>query len=63
MKISDKLKTVNNEVSIAKCDNGFIFEVRGETPEENWSHVKIVCNSLDQVFELLTEYSNTKSND
>jgi hypothetical protein len=63
MKISDKLKTVQNEVNITKCDNGFIFEARGESLEDNWSQIKIVCNSLEQVFELLTEYSNTKTND
>ena len=63
MKISDKLKNVTREITISKCDNGFIFEVRGETPEENWASSKIVCNNLEQVVTLLTEYSNMSTND
>jgi hypothetical protein len=63
MKISDKLKTVTNEVSISRCDNGFIFEVRGETPDENWASAKIVCSGLEDAIALLTEFASLKTND
>ena len=56
MKLSDKLAKVGEDFTITKYDNGFKVEVRGETPDENWSTASILVTNLDQIFELLTEF-------
>ncbi len=55
MKISDKLEKIEETVSIQMYDNGFLFEVQGRNHEDEWSTVKILCNDLAEVSNLLTE--------
>jgi hypothetical protein len=55
MKISDKLIKIDDDMTIRMYDNGFLFEVNGRDENEDWAGVKILCNDLDQVVELITE--------
>ena len=55
MKISDKLVKVDEDMSIRMFDNGFLFEIQGRDDDENWTSLKIVCHTLDEVTNLVKE--------
>lgn len=62
MKITDKLIKVDNTFTVNKYDNGFMVEIGGRDSEDDWSNVKIICNSLDEVVTLLNEYDTVQMN-
>jgi hypothetical protein len=55
MNISDKLMKVDETVTIQMYDNGFLFEISGRDHEDDWSNVKILCSSMEDINRLLTE--------
>ena len=57
MKLSNKLAKCNDSLTVNMYDNGFMFELSGRDLSDDWANVKIVCNSLDEVCELLKEAS------
>jgi hypothetical protein len=54
-KISDKLIKINDSLTINLFDNGYMVEVSGRDDNDNWTQVKISCNTLDEVTTLLKE--------
>jgi hypothetical protein len=60
MKISDKLVKIDNSYTVNQYDNGFMVEVSGQDSEDDWTNVKIVCNSIDDVLAVVTEASKMK---
>lgn len=60
MKISDKLFKVDESLSIHMYDNGYMIEVGGRDDEDNWASAKILCDSLEKIFEYITEASKIK---
>lgn len=54
-KISDKLVKISDSLTINLYDNGFMVEVSGRGVDDDWTQVKITCNSLDEVTSLLKE--------
>ena len=57
MKIANKLKKVNEELNIYRYDNGYAVKLSGKKNEDDWADVKIVCKTLDEVIELIKEFS------
>jgi hypothetical protein len=55
MKLSDKLQKVNDNLTVYLYDNGFMVEISGRDHEDSWTGAKIVCESIDQVMELISE--------
>jgi hypothetical protein len=55
MKLEDKLAKVNDNFNVYMYDNGFMLEIGGRTENEEWATAKILCNSLDELVELITE--------
>ena len=55
MKISDKLKKVDDDMTVRMYDNGFLFEVNGRDEDDDWSSVKILCSNLDEITTLMQE--------
>lgn len=51
----DKLTKVDESFTVHMYDNGFMVEVGGRDSEDDWTTAKIVCNSLDEVVELVKE--------
>lgn len=56
-KLSDKLSKVNESISINRYDNGFMIDVGGRDNEGEWKSSKILCNTLDELLALVTEYT------
>ena len=57
MKISEKLQKVNDNLTVYMYDNGYMVEISGRDHDDEWSGVKIVCDSLEQVTTLISEAS------
>ena len=57
MKISEKLAKIDYSYTVNQYDNGFMIEFSGQTSEENWSNVKVVCNTIEEVVALVKEAS------
>lgn len=52
-KIADKLVSVGDSFTINIYDNGFMLEISGKDNDDNWPSDKIVCNTLDELLELV----------
>lgn len=57
MKLSDKIDKVSDSLTVNMYDNGFMVEVSGRNDDGDWKSAKIMCQSLDEVFAVLTEAS------
>ena len=55
MKISDKLTKVDASFTINMYDNGFMVEVDGRDDDQEYMSAKILCNTIDEVVELVKE--------
>ena len=55
MKISDKLKKINSSVTVNLYDNGYMVEVDGRDFDDDYTQVKIVCLSLQEINDVIAE--------
>ena len=62
-KVSDKLTKVNESFTINMYDNGYMVEVGGRDAEDEWKTAKIICNTLDEVIEIVRETANMTRQD
>ena len=58
IKLSDKLSKVNESITINRYDNGYMLDVGGRDNENEWKSAKILCNTLDELLALISEYAN-----
>ena len=57
MKIENKLNKINDNFTVYMYDNGFMFEVSGRDDSQDWATAKILCNTLEDLIELIQEAS------
>lgn len=57
MKLSDKLAKVNDSLTVYLYDNGYMVEVSGRDDNDDWKTAKIMCNSLEEVSDIVKEAS------
>jgi hypothetical protein len=55
MKISDKLKKINSSLTVNLYDNGYMVEVDGRDFDDDYTQVKIVCLSLQEINDVVAE--------
>ena len=55
MKVSDKLKKINDSITVNLYDNGYMVEVNGRDYDDDYTQVKIVCTNLAEIAEILSE--------
>ena len=55
IKISDKLVKVNESFTVNTYDNGFMIEVGGRDRDDNWTAVKLMVTSVDDLVTLIRE--------
>jgi hypothetical protein len=55
MKIADKLKKVNGSITVNLYDNGYMVEVSGRDFDDDYTDVKIVCLSLQEINDVIAE--------
>jgi hypothetical protein len=52
-----KLDKVNESLTINRYDNGWMVEVGGRNDESDWKTCKIVCNSEEEVLNVVKEWN------
>lgn len=52
-----KLAKVNETINVNRYDNGWMVEVGGRDDEDNWTTAKILCNSEDEVIDIIKEWN------
>lgn len=60
-KVSEKLRKVDDSVTINFYDNGYMVDVSGRDFNDDYSSSKIICESLEQVYKLLDEISTMEN--
>ena len=55
MKISEKLKKINGGLTVNLYDNGYMVEVSGRDFDDDYTDVKIVCLSLQEINDIVAE--------
>jgi len=53
----DKLAKVNDSFTINRYDNGWMVEVGGRDKKDDWKTTKVVCNTEEELIELIKEYN------
>ncbi len=53
----NKLNKVNETVSIYRYDNGWMVEIGGRNEDNDWANCKLICNSEEEVLDLVREYN------
>ena len=54
-KVADKLTKVSECVNVYFYDNAYMVEVTGRDKNDDWSNIKLVAKSLDEVVTILQE--------
>jgi len=55
MKIADKLKKINGSLTVNLYDNGYMVEVSGRDFDDDYTDVRIVCLTVEQINEIIAE--------
>ena len=55
MKIADKLKKINDSLTINLYDNGYMVEVTGRDYDDDYTQVKIVCQTVKEINDVIAE--------
>jgi len=55
MKIADKLKKINGSLTVNLYDNGYMVEVSGRDFDDDYTDVRIVCLTVQQVNDVIAE--------
>ena len=55
MKIADKLKKINGSLTVNLYDNGYMVEVNGRDFDDDYTEVRIVCLTVQQVNDVIAE--------
>jgi hypothetical protein len=55
MKIADKLKKINSSLTVNLYDNGYMVEVSGRDFDDDYTDVRIVCLTVQQVNDVIAE--------
>lgn len=58
MKVSDKLAKASDSAQVYFYDNGFMVEVSGRDDQDDWKTAKIMCNTIEEVGDILKDTAN-----
>ena len=53
-----KLSKVNESITINRYDNGFMVEVGGRDDDNDWKTAKVLCNSVEEMLEVVKEWNS-----
>jgi hypothetical protein len=52
-----KLTKVNESITINRYDNGWMVEIGGRNKKEDWTNTKTLCNTEEELLQLIKEYN------
>jgi hypothetical protein len=53
-----KLTKVSESITIYRYDNGWMVEVGGRNKKEDWANTKTLCNTEEELIQLIKEYNS-----
>ena len=53
-----KLTKVSESITIYRYDNGWMVEVGGRNKKEDWTNTKTLCNTEEELIQLIKEYNS-----
>ena len=56
--IKDFFTKISENHSVYFYHNGFMVEVSGRDTDENWKTYKFVCNSIDEVVDIIKQLNS-----
>ncbi len=54
----NKLAKVNDSFTVNRYDNGWMVEIGGRDKKEDWKNAKILCNTEEELIQLIKEYNS-----
>lgn len=54
----NKLAKVNESITLNRYDNGFMVEVSGRDSENDWKTSKVLCNTEDEMIQVIKEWNS-----
>jgi hypothetical protein len=63
MNINEKLKKVNGRFNVEMYDNGFMLEISGRTDDDDYGNARIMCQTVDELLELVREAATMERDD
>lgn len=57
-----KLVKVNESITVNRYDNGWMVEVGGVNHDDNWVTSKILCNTEDDLIDIIKEFNTLDLN-
>ena len=58
-----KLTKVNENITINRYDNGWMVEVGGRDDDDNWKNAKILCNTEEEMLDVVKEWNSMEVNE
>lgn len=55
-----RLKKVSDSFSVNRYDNGWMIEISGKNTDDDWTTVKIICQSEEEMFKLIATYNTVE---
>jgi hypothetical protein len=52
-----KLAKVNESITLNRYDNGYMVEVGGRDDDSEWKTAKILCNTEEEMLEVVKEWT------
>jgi hypothetical protein len=52
-----KLAKVNESITINRYDNGWMIEASGRDKENDWKTAKVMCNTEEELFQIVKEWN------
>ena len=53
----NKLEKVNENLSVYRYDNGWMVEVGGRDNDNDWKTCKILCNTEEEMLDVIKEWN------
>ena len=57
MSLTSKVIRVSESIIINRYDNGWMLEIAGRNKKQDWITTKTICNTEQEVLELVKEYN------
>jgi hypothetical protein len=54
----DKLTKVNESITLNRYDNGWMVEIGGTNKKEDWANAKVMCNTEDELLQIIKEWNS-----
>lgn len=55
-----RLKKVSDSFTVNRYDNGWMIEISGKNTDDDWTTVKIICQSEEEMFKLIATYNTVE---